>query len=215
MRANIKALHMSVTSGSEKSVPINGQRNATSISFYSFLFFYFLDNLTIEDIMNDGRCAPYGKYSLTYYSPSTYMPRNKQVELKGVVDKKGLMPDGPVYSFSKYKRQTHKKPVTFSKEGKEPPHSYLKFKDWNPKKENKPPSKSVTKRKTYIDNIIDYNNKCKYPDPSHYFKEKKKEKPPSTKIDPKKFVRPCFLDDPQYLSMNNPAPGAYEIQVKI
>lgn len=164
--------------------------------------------------MNDGRRAPYGKHSLTYYSPSTYLPRNKQLELKKVVDKKGLMPDGPVYSLAKGKRQTHKKPVTFGKDGKEPPHSYLQFKEWNAKKENKAPSKSVGKRKTYIDCVIDYSNKCKYPGPSHYFKEKKKkEKPPQAKIDPKKFVRPCFLDDPQYLSMNNPAPGAYNIEV--
>lgn len=166
--------------------------------------------------MNDGRRAPYGKYSLTYYSPPTYLARNKQVELKGIVDKKGLLPDGPVYSFSKCKRQTHKKPVSFGKEGKEPPHTYLTLNDWKGKKENKAPSKSVSKRKTYIDYVIEYNNRCKYPGPSHYFKEKKKkEQPPKTKIDPKKHVRPCFLDDPQYLSMNNPAPGAYEIEVMI
>jgi len=215
MRANIKALQMSVTFDSEKSAPVNDKRNATTLSSYSLLFYLLIDNLTVEDIMHDSRRAPYGKHLLTYYSPSTYMPRNKQAELKGIVDKKSLMPDGPVYSFSKCKRQTHKKPITFSKEGKEPPHSYLKFKDWNSKKENKAPSKSVPKRKTYIDNILEYNNKCKYPGPSHYFKEKKKDKAANVKIDPKKFVRPCFLDDPQYLSINNPAPGAYEIQVEV
>lgn len=163
--------------------------------------------------MNDGRRVPCGKYSLTYYTPTTYLPRNKQVELKGIVDKKGFLPDGPIYTVSKGKRQTHDKPISYGKDGKEPPHSYLKFNEWKGKPKGKVLSKSVPKRRTYIDEVIEYNNKHKYPGPSQYFKENKKKEKGKVGVDGKKLVRPCFLDDPQYLGMNNPGPGAYKLEV--
>ena len=166
--------------------------------------------MSIDEIRNNPRLASVGKYGLNYKVPYTYTIRNKPVQMGS--EKKELMPDGPIFTWSKSKRQTLANISKFSKDGKEPPHSYLQLKTWTAKKENKVSSK--VKRETYIDDIVKYENKHKYPGPNKYFKEEKKKAAEKKTINPSKLVRPSFLDDAQYLAMNNPAPGSYNPYVQ-
>ena len=155
---------------------------------------------------------------LQYRVPSTYLIRNKQEEGKEAPDRKNLSADGPAYTISKCKREHLLKNVSYGKDGKEPPHSYLNIAQWYIKKDGKDGDlkpKSV-ERKTYIDDVMAYNNKHKYPGPDQYFKENKKKDEKKEKDkdkDKKKVIRPCYLDDYQYIGLNNPAPGAYNPQL--
>eukprot|EP00826_Nyctotherus_ovalis_P051348 TRINITY_DN6411_c0_g3_i1.p1 TRINITY_DN6411_c0_g3~~TRINITY_DN6411_c0_g3_i1.p1 ORF type:complete len:166 (-),score=50.15 TRINITY_DN6411_c0_g3_i1:381-878(-) len=155
--------------------------------------------------MSNRRLASIGKYGLNYQVPATYMARNKPIQVGS--EKKELMPDGPVYTWSKCKRQTLASNVKFGKDGKEPPHSYMQLETWAAKKEAKTSAK--VNRTTYIDDIMKYQGKHKYPGPDKYFKEEKKKLPEKKSVDKSKLIRPSFLDDAQYLAMNNPAPGTY------
>ena len=168
--------------------------------------------MTVDDIVYGRKKAPVEKHALDYSVPSTYLHRNKQEETKTAPDKKSLAPDGPVYSIGKSLRANYMKAQSFGKDGKEPPHSYLALRQWYPKKDDKVVVKPKVYRKTYIDAVFEYNNKHKYPSPDHYFKDEKKKKEEDKKVEAKKAPRPCFLDDCQYLGMNFPGPGSYEIQ---
>lgn len=209
MRNNIRALK-SMTSSTDKSAT-KSNIIAPNATVYR-IFLRSLEFLTIDDVITDGRRVPFGKYSLNYFTPTTYLARNKQIELKKIPDKKGFMPDGPIYTISKEKRGAYNKPIVYGKDGKQPPHSYLKQLEWAKKKDNKV-DKTKLMRKTYIDEVISYNTKYKWPGPDQYFKGKEKKEAKKNMVDGKKLVRPCFLDDPQYLGMNVPAPGLYKIVV--
>jgi hypothetical protein len=143
------------------------------------------------------------------------MRRNKHEETKGNIDKKNLSADGAAFTIGKSNRSNFAAKPGYGKDGKEPPHTYLNIREWMAKgaKKSAEDRSKTAMRKTYIDEVCQYHQKHKYPGPEHYFKEqKKKEKTGGkvlTKEEIKKLVRPSFLDDHQYLSMNNPAPGTY------
>ncbi len=174
---------------------------------------YPLANITIDDMLKDSGKPTGGCNSLPYKTPKTYLRRNKYEETKAMPDRKNLSADGEAFTMGKAKREHFFKPPTFGKDGKEPPHSYLNLRQWAAKKEAKVDGKKMV-RKTYIDDVLEYNKKHKYPGPDSYFKESKKAKESTVvKVDGKKLVRPSFLDEYQYVGLNNPAPGAYNPQV--
>ena len=77
------------------------------------------------------------------------MPKNKPIQVG--TEKKVLMPDGPIYTWSKSQRKTLANSSSVGKDGKQPPHSYLKINEWAKKKEQKNIDKSKIQRYTYID----------------------------------------------------------------
>jgi len=155
---------------------------------------------------------------MDYAVVPTYLKRNQTDTGKedAKAGNKKPLADGPVFTISKSKRIDIMKGPSFGKDGKEPPHSYMNLRTWFVKKDKKEiADKPKVNRKTYIDEVIDYTAKHKYPGPDAYFKEKpkKKEKDVDKKVDGKKLQRPCYLDEYQYLGMNLPAPGSYNLDV--
>lgn len=131
--------------------------------------------------------------------------------------------DGPAYKVGKSERKRFFHLNVYGKDGKEPPHSYLPLKEWGGKKEPKKEEAKGDKkfvgsaRNTFVDNIFFFGEKYKLPGPNAYFKEPgekaktaKKEEEGKEK---KKFERVNFLCDAEYLGMNNPCPGSYNMKV--
>ena len=171
--------------------------------------------MTLDDVINETTKAN-SSGLLPYDLPKTYMRRNKFEDVKLAPDKKNLSADGVAFSISKSKRPPLNTKLTYGKDGKEPPHSYLNVRQWYVKKGDKSVDKDKKFiRKTYIDDVMTYCSKNKFPGPDQYFKDqkKKKEDKRDEKKDGKKLTKPNFLDDYQYIGMNNPAPGAYNPEV--
>ncbi len=132
--------------------------------------------------------------------------------------------DGPQFKFPKAKKGMDYQINVFGKDGKEPPISYLPMKEWGGKKavkreEAKGEEKKGTKggRGSFIDAIFYYGEKYKYPGPDAYFKKDKEKAKENAKDadkskDKKKAERPNFLSDCEYLGLNNPAPGTYNLK---
>lgn len=123
--------------------------------------------------------------------------------------------DGPAYKFARDKKGVIIKNVSYGKDAKTPPVSYLPLPDWTkgikPKAELKAEDRAKTTRGSFIDEILFYEKKYKYPGPANYFEEKKKEEKGMLK-NKEAFVRPCFLNDYQYLGLNIPGPGTYKLK---
>ncbi len=161
----------------------------------------------------------------TYRVPVPYL-RTREEGKKDADESKGRRfvqspGDGAAYKFGKGNRGRFYHINSYGKEGKEPPHSYLPYKELGVKKvpgkkEEKGEKKGPPGRGSFIDDIFFYGNKFKYPGPEKYFsasdaKDKKKEPKPEDK-DKKKTERLNFLCDAEYLGMNNPDPGTYPLK---
>jgi hypothetical protein len=132
--------------------------------------------------------------------------------------------DGPSYKIGHEQRKRFYHLNVYGKEGNEPPHSYLKVKEWAVKKDDKKKDdkkedhKGVGGRGSFVDAIFFFGDKYKYPGPDNYFKEDK-DKAKTAKADEgkekekKKFERVNFLCDAEYLGMNIPCPGSYNTNV--
>lgn len=198
------------------------------LELVNLLVFYaikpIIERLTVDDLVFSGKKGTDVWGGTSYKLPEPYL-RPRIPEKKGAEDRKStFVPapgDGPQYKFTKAKKGMDYQIQVFGKDGKEPPISYLELKPWIKKKEKKAEEKTEDKTKqkggrgSFIDAIFFYGEKYKFPGPDKYFSEKKKEekkKDSDKPKDEKKPEKPNFLDDYQYLGLNNPAPGTYNMK---
>ena len=175
-------------------------------------------------MMNAAKKADWGTTSYTL--PKPYL--RERLEKKEEGDQKRRFVeapgDGPAFKVGKAERKRFFHLNVYGKDGKEPPHSYLPLKEWGGKKEVKKEEVKGEKkfvgsaRNTFVDNIFFNGEKYKFPGPNAYFKEPPAKKEAPKKEDEgkekKKFERVNFLCDAEYLGMNNPCPGTYELKVR-
>ena len=172
--------------------------------------------MRVEDVLTSSGQGGAGSIGLPYRVPKTYLRRNKLEDSKKGPNR-NLSADGPAYTVSKSKRVDILKHASYGKDGKEPPHSYLNLRLWTHAKDKKGAADErgkSAKRATYIDDVIAYHNKFKYPGPDQYQKppakkDSKKKDPKDSKPPPK----PNYLNEAEYIGLNNPAPGDYNVTV--
>ena len=167
---------------------------------------------------------------VSYKLPSPYL-RVREGKTEATGDKKARFieaaGDGPAYKIGNDKRKRFYHLNVYGKEGNEPPHSYLKIKEWAVKKDEKKKEdtkeekKGIGGRGSFVDAIFFFGDKYKYPGPDNYFKEDKdKAKTAKAEVEgkdkeKKTFERVNFLCDAEYLGMNIPCPGSYNTIVKL
>lgn len=176
----------------------------------------------MEDMLTSSQKNPDIGGAGPYVVPRTYYhPKVDEAAEK----KKVKAAEGPAYSIGKSQRASLYHKNNYGKDH-EPPHSYVELKQWIKKKEGGDKTtaeekKKNFKRNTYIEAIFDYQTKYKAPGPGAYFDKgaagKKEEgKKKGTGDNAKKNIPPTlnFLSDAEYLGLNNPAPGAYNLEVR-
>ncbi len=167
--------------------------------------------------------------TMTYRTPVPYLRQRLTAKKEAEEGKSSRFVqapgDGAAYKFGKGNRGRFYHINSYGKDGKEPPHSYLPYKEMGGKKvvavkkEGEGEKKGATGRGSFIDAIFFNGKKYKYPGPGNYFsatekgKEKANKKEAETKDkDKKKFERLNFLCDAEYLGMNYPCPGTYNLK---
>ena len=169
--------------------------------------------------MNSGRQNINTWGATSYRVPTTYLrPRvlNKGQPEPGKCRFTDTLADGPEWKFPNEKKGVPPKNITYGKDAKGTPISYLPIRNWATKTEravSRPGKDSKTARGTFIDTIYFNAKKYNLPGPNKYFATKKNSEHGSPNLkDKKKLVRPNFLYDYEYLGMNIPGPGAYPVK---
>lgn len=161
--------------------------------------------------------VPWG--TTNYTIPKPYLrPRlvNKSPEIKHIFAKNPA--DGPAYTVSKSKRNPFFHINTYGKDCNGPPHTYLAAADWNIKsktggKDLSMDQKKKLERGSMFDMILHDAKKYGQPGPSSYFKELNMKKHRGESQSKKQIPnKPSFVDDIEYLGINNPSPNSYKFK---